>query len=68
VSRHDIAARWTIAAELAEAGLTLVRAANADTDLSARPRLMAEAERVLRGVDWHEFSGRGHDPEPRPGR
>jgi hypothetical protein len=56
------------AAELAEAGLTLVRAANAHTDLSARPRLIAEAERVLRGVDCNQFSGHSPNPEPRPGR
>ena len=56
-SRHDIAARWTIAADLAEAALTLARAANAHTDLSARARLVTETERVLRAVDWHQFSG-----------
>jgi len=56
-SRHDIAARWTIAAYLAQAALTLASAANAHTDLSARARLVTEAERVLRGVDWHQLSG-----------
>ena len=48
---------WTIAADLAEAALTLASAANAHTDLSARARLVTEAERVLRGVDWRQFSG-----------
>lgn len=54
-SRHDIAARWAVAAELAEAALALVHSENAHLDMHARDRLAAEAERTLQRVDWSEF-------------
>jgi hypothetical protein len=56
-SRDDIAARWTIAAELAEAALRLVRVGGAQNCMSARARLVAEAGRALARVDWSQFGG-----------
>lgn len=54
-SRADIATRWTIGAELVEAALTKARRENADVCLSARARLVAQADRAVAGVDWSQF-------------
>jgi hypothetical protein len=71
-SRDDIAARWTIAAELVEAALSLVRAADAHICMSARARLVAEAVRALARVAWSQLRGcadlGGDDPHGRSGR
>lgn len=55
-SRHDIAERWTVGAELAEAASALVRDSDSDPDPSARARLLADAERTLARFDWSVFS------------
>lgn len=56
-SRADVATQWTIAAELAETGLSMVRQENADVCLSARAHLVAQADRAMAGVDWRQFRG-----------
>ncbi len=55
--RADVATRWTVAAELAEAGLSMVCSENADVCLSARARVVAQADRAVAGVDWRQFRG-----------
>ncbi len=73
-SRADVAAHWMIAAELAEAASAMVRSDGADICVSARARLVAQAGRDLRQIDWTQFRGcagpGGGDPQmaPRPAR
>lgn len=56
-TRADVATQWTIAAELTETGLSMVRQENADVCLSARARLVAQADHAVAGVDWRQFRG-----------